>query len=68
MPSKVVKFAQVIISTALACFVALTLMTFVAIDRSRDRTTCYRAAHVAEECSAPSWWENILRRFIGPSA
>lgn len=67
MPNKVANAATAIVTIALACFVALTLMTFVAIERSRDRTSCYRTAQVAEECPAISWWENILRRTIGPS-
>ena len=65
MTNKVANAATAIITIALAGSVALTLMTSVAIDRSRDRTSCYRAAQVPEECPSPSWWENILRRTIG---
>ncbi|MDF9779303.1 hypothetical protein OKW11_006349 [Pseudomonas baetica] len=67
VPFKVVYAAKATITIALTCFIALTLMTIVAIDRSRDRTTCYRAAQAPETCSTPSWWEIILRRSIGPS-
>lgn len=66
-PFKVVYAAKAIITIAFTSLIALTLITIVAIDRSRDRTTCYRAAQAPESCSSPSWWENILRRSIGPN-
>ncbi len=68
MASKVGIAVQVLITTATVCVVSLVLMTLVAIDRSRDRTACYKATQMTEGCSTPSWWEEILRRNIGPGA
>jgi hypothetical protein len=61
----VARFSLVIVSTALVCCLGLTLMTFVSIDKSRERTICLRMAQTAEDCSTPSWWEKILRRLVG---
>ncbi|MGF6282144.1 hypothetical protein ABH908_000370 [Pseudomonas frederiksbergensis] len=67
MPTQAVYVAKAIVPIALVCFVALSALTIVAIDRSRDRTACYRAAQTPEECTTPSWWEDILRRTMGSS-
>lgn len=68
IPTQAIYAAKAAVTTALVCFVALTVLTIVAVDRSRDRTACYRTAQAAEECLVPSWWENILRRTVGSGA
>lgn len=65
----VARFLQILkAATALAllCFMALTLATLIAINKSQNRTTCLKSALAVEECPFPSRWENLLRRAIDP--
>lgn len=63
---RVLQILKAAIPLALLCFIALTLATLLAINKSQNRTTCLRSAQAVEECPVPSSWENLLRRAIDP--
>lgn len=62
--NKAPQIFQAVITIAIACFVALAIATFIAIDKSRTRTACLKAAQSVEQCQAPSEWENLLARAL----
>jgi hypothetical protein len=64
--SRVLQISKAAIVVALLCFIALTMATFIAINKSHNRTACLMSAQAVEECPVPSRWENLLRRAIGP--
>ncbi|KZN20460.1 MULTISPECIES: hypothetical protein [Pseudomonas] len=64
--SGILQISKAAIVVALLCFIALTLATFIAINKSHNRTACLMSAQAVEECPVPSRWENLLRRVIGP--
>lgn len=66
--NRLVLISQAVIALALTLFIALTVATVIAIDKSRDRTACLGSAQTVEQCPVPSWWENLLRKAIAPQA
>jgi len=60
--SRVARTGQAVIVLALAFFMVATVVTFIAIEKSRSRTVCLRSAQSIDQCPVPSEWENLLRR------
>lgn len=61
----IAQMAMVGIVLALVGMVLLTILTFVAIDNSRSRTDCLKAAQAIDQCPIAAGWENLLRKGLG---
>ena len=64
--SGILQISKAAILVALLCFIVLTMATFIAINKSHNRTACLMSTQAAEECPVPERWEKLLRRAIGP--